>query len=171
MNDGTNDRQTRTERMSSPGPHRDVSDSTSNDLGDLRESLGRKDLAPATAAGEVAPVPDERRILAMLGEVRRVGRWVVPRLFRVRALLGEVRVDLRENPIPDGFTFDVKAFGSRVTLIVPPGLNVAFDVFAVLGNAISQADEPTPGDTSPAIRVKGSAVLGEVRVLVRARDK
>jgi hypothetical protein len=155
--------------MSSPRPYRDVSDSPGDQL---RESPGRKELVAAAPAGEVAVVPDERRILAMMGEVRRVGRWVVPRLFRVRALLGEVKVDLRENPIPEDFTFDVKAFGSRVTLIVPPGVNVVFDVFAVLGNAISQAHEPTPADrTSPVIRVKGSAVLGEVRVLVRDRGK
>lgn len=126
---------------------------------------------PAHAAVPTA-IPDERRILAVAGEVRRVGRWIVPRLFRVRALLGEVKVDLRENAIPEDFTFDVKAFGSRVTLVVPPGVNVAFDVFAVLGNAITQAHEPTPDDrATPAIRVRGSAILGEVRVLVRERER
>ena len=119
---------------------------------------------------QVAAVRDERRLLAVVGEVRRTGRWLVPRLFRVRALLGEVKVDLRDNAIPPGFTFDVRALGSRVTLIVPPDVIVRFDVFAVLGNAISQAHEPAAGDPAArAIRVTGSAFLGEVRVLVRER--
>ena len=154
--------------MNSPNHHTQLGDQRAG--GAFRESLGRQDLAPVERAGEVSAVPGERRILALLGEVRRMGRWVVPRLFRVRAFLGEVKVDLRENPIPEDFTFDVKAFGARVTLIVPPGVNVVFDVFVALGNAISQAHEPTPDDTtSPTIRVRGSAVLGEVRVLVRER--
>jgi hypothetical protein len=117
-----------------------------------------------------APVLDERRVLAIVGETRRVGRWTVPRRLRVRAFLGEVTVDLRENAIPEGFVFDVRVYGGRVTLIVPPDTPVVFDVFAALGNAINQADEPTASDggSSRVVRVTGSAVLGEVRVLVRA---
>lgn len=104
----------------------------------------------------------------MMGEVRRVGQWLVPQLLRVRAFLGEVKVDLRGNTIPEGFTLDVRAYGARVTLIVPPGVKVIFDVFAFMGNAINQAHEPTTAEAAaPAVRVVGSAYLGEVRVLVR----
>ena len=121
---------------------------------------------PRNAA--LSSIPEERRILAMAGQARRVGKWLVPRLLRVRAFFGEVKVDLRETAIPEGFTFDVRAYGSSVTLIVPPGVSVAFDVFAFMGNAINQAHEPAAVDgRAPAMRVVGSAYLGEVRVLVR----
>jgi hypothetical protein len=41
----------------------------------------------------------------------------------------------------------------------------------VMGNAINQADELDPDDAAPPrVRVRGSAFLGEVRVLVRERD-
>jgi hypothetical protein len=130
----------------------------------------RPPIASSTRDGALTPVPEERRILAVAGEVRRVGRWLVPRLFRVRALLGEVKIDLRESLIPAGFTLDVRAYGSRVTLIIPPGVNVVFDVFAFMGNAVNQAHEPVAEQGgAPAIRVIGSAYLGEVRVLVRDR--
>ncbi len=103
-----------------------------------------------------------------MGEMRRMGRWVVPQLFRVRAFLGEVKLDLRDNPIPPDFTLDVKSFGARVTLIVPPGVDVLFDVFALMGNAINQANEPTDANAARTrIFVRGSVFLGEVRVLVR----
>ena len=111
--------------------------------------------------------PPERRILALLGEVRRTRRWIVPQLLRVRAFFGEVKIDLRETTIPDNFLLDVRAIGARVTLVVPPGVDVAFDVTAMLGNAISQASEGTMDTMTKRIRVAGSAVLGEVRVLVR----
>jgi len=126
---------------------------------------------PAARGGTLAPVPEERRVLAIAGEVRRVGRWLVPRLLRVRAFLGEVKVDLRESLIPEGFTLDVRAYGARVTLVIPPGVNVVFDVFAFMGNAVNQAHEPVAEEGgAPAIRVIGSAYLGEVRVLVRDLD-
>ena len=127
-------------------------------------------VAPEARDVATAAAPAERRILAVAGETRRTGRWLVPRLLRVRALLGEVRIDLRDSPIPDGFTLDVRALGSRVTLVVPPGVSVAFDVFAALGNAISQAHEPVAEDPrAPVVHVTGSALVGEVRVLVRER--
>jgi hypothetical protein len=135
--------------------------------------LASRDHAPVRVAADtaLAPVADERRILTFMGEVRRLGVWAVPRLLRVRALLGEVKLDLRENVIPDGFTLDVSAFGARVTLIVPPDVEVAFDVFALMGNAINQADEPVRERADvQRVRVKGSAILGEVRVLVRERE-
>lgn len=134
------------------------------------DAYERAALAQAPRHAPVAPAPDERRFLTLLGETKRVGRWLVPRLLRVRAVLGEVRIDLRDSAIPDDFVLDVRAYGSRVTLVVPPGIDVAFDVFAALGNATSQAHEPVGAEPgAPTIRVTGSALLGEVRVLVRER--
>ena len=127
-----------------------------------REKAGSLDAPTASPAAE-------RRILAILGEVKRVRRWAVPQLLRVRAFLGEVRIDLRENAIPDDFTLDVRAWGARVTLIVPPGVDVGFDVLALGGNAINQAPEPGDESSAKRIRVNGTAVLGEIRVLVRER--
>jgi hypothetical protein len=155
--------------MNTPDSRHDFAE-RATPYGSSPEALGRRDVARPAQDAALSTVPAERRILALLGEVRRVGRWTVPRLFRVRALMGEVKVDLRESAIPEGFTFDVMALGARVTLIVPPDVSVMFDVFAVMGNAISQAHEPTAGDTARrAIRVAGSAIAGEVRVLVRER--
>lgn len=120
-----------------------------------------------TAALESPPIR-ERRILAVLGEARRIRQWVVPSLLRVRALLAEVRVDLRECEIPPDFTMDVRAAGARITLVVPPGVDVAFDAVALLGNAFSQAPETPRVEGRRSIRVTGSVALGEIRVLVRS---
>lgn len=129
----------------------------------------RGDRVSSVAATEP---PEERRILSFMGETRRVGRWAVPRLMRVRAFFSEVRIDLRENPIPERFTLDVSAWGSRVTLVVPPRVSVTSDVFALMANSINQADEvPRDGERGPHVHVHGSAVLGEFRVLVRERGQ
>src|SRR5690606_28644763 len=62
---------------------------------------------------------DERRLLAVMSETKRKGRWEVPRLLRVRALMAEVKLDFRETEIPHGLTIDVHALMSQVTVIVP----------------------------------------------------
>ncbi len=131
--------------------------------------LRAADDSAAPVPAPVARVVEERRVLAIGAGTRRAGRWAVPRLLRVRAFLGNVTVDLRGNAIPDGCRIDVRAHGSSVTVIVPPGVAVVFDVFAVFGNAVSQADEPGApgGGAATVLRVTGSAVCGEVRVLVR----
>src|SRR5687767_11376047 len=89
---------------------------------ELRDYLERRPLVPPAHEAELEPIPEERRILAILGEARRKGRWLVPRLLRVRAFFADVKVDLRDNPIPQDFTLDVGAFAAAVTLIVPPGV-------------------------------------------------
>jgi len=49
-------------------------------------------------------------------------------------------------------------------------VNVIFDVFSFMGNAINQAHEPTAtASAAPIVRVVGSAYLGEIRVVVRER--
>jgi hypothetical protein len=135
--------------------------------GEIRDYLQRGPLVPSAPEAGLESIPEERRILAILGEARRKGRWLVPHLLRVRAYFGDVKVDLRDNPIPQDFTLDVGAFAAGVTLIVPPGVDVAFDVFAMMGTAKSEADEPSHGSRAPWIRVTGSVVMGEVKVIVR----
>ena len=44
----------------------------------------------------------EKRLLALMGEVRRQGPWVVPRRIRAAAWMGAIRIDLREAQIPEG---------------------------------------------------------------------
>jgi hypothetical protein len=134
----------------------------------LPDHPARSEVARPVHGAEIAPVAHERRILAIAAAVRRAAPWAVPRLLRIRALLGDVKVDLRGTDIPDGCTVDVRAWGGNVTVIVPPGIDVSFDVFAILGNGICQAPEPlTPGAAARVLQVTGTASLGEVRVLVR----
>jgi len=112
---------------------------------------------------------DERRLLAVMSETKRKGRWEVPRLLRVRALMAEVKLDFRETDIPHGLTIDVHALMSQVTVIVPRDVIVDLDVFALMGSADNNA--PEGRDVWPGarrIRISGSATMAEVKVIVRA---
>ena len=134
----------------------------------MRDELNRGPLVASSSDGGLEAVPEERRILSIFGEAKRKGQWLIPRLLRVRAYFADVKVDLRDNPIPQDFTFDVGAFAASVTLIVPPGVDVMFDVFAAMATATSEANEPLSNNTrAPWIRVTGSVFMGEVKVIVR----
>lgn len=111
---------------------------------------------------------DERRILVLMGETRRTGRWTVPRRLRIRAVMGNALFDLRDVIIPDGLTMDVGAYMGSITLIVPPGVSVTSDVSAIMGNAVNQTNE-VDGAGMATVRayVHGTAFMGEVKILVR----
>jgi hypothetical protein len=113
------------------------------------------------------PVPREGRIVGFMSETRRKGPWRVPQRLLVRATMSDVKIDLRYAAIPPGCAIEVRALMSSVSIIVPPGLSVAFHIDPFLGAAGSAADDSMhPGQSH--VSVTGSCFMAEVRVRVRA---
>lgn len=130
-------------------------------------------VVPASAEGEarsVALPDDERRVFAFMSEQKRKGSWSVPRVLKVLAVMSDVKLDFRHTDIPHGFTMDVQCIMAQVTIIVPPDMAADFNVFTVMGSTDSAApnvrDAPFGART---MSVSGGAVMGEVKVVVRAR--
>jgi hypothetical protein len=117
-------------------------------------------VAPATSV-----VPTEKRFLAFMADVRRQGTWVVPGRMKASAFMGAIRIDLREAQIPDGgVDIHVSAIMGEVRIILPPGLHADVDGLAIMGEFSDRTAGVAPSLGAPAIRVKGSAVMGAVRV-------
>jgi hypothetical protein len=115
------------------------------------------------------PAPSEGRIVGFMSETRRKGPWRVPQNLLLRAVMSDMKVDLRYAAIPPGCTIEVKAVMSSVSIIVPPGLVVAFNIDPFLGAAGSDAADGGMSSLSrPHVSVFGSALMAEVRVRVRA---
>lgn len=113
--------------------------------------------------------PSEGRIVGFMSETRRKGPWRVPQHLLVRAVMSDMKIDLRYAAIPPGCSIEVKAVMSSVSIIVPPGLVVAFNIDPFMGNARSDADDVSlGGDGLAHVHVHGSAIMAEVRVRVRA---
>jgi hypothetical protein len=134
-------------------------------------AAGANPLAASYAGGTYAgvPAPAEERIRGIMSEVRRGGVWRLPMRLRVRALMSNVRLDLRRAVIPPGCVIEVSAMMAAVQIIVPPGLPVELDVSPIMGAARNDSERypPTPG--APVVRVHGSAFMAEVSV--RAREQ
>src|SRR5215207_316110 len=80
----------------------------------MRDLVGQPSAPVATAGGSDAAgydrhydaaavygrAPATGRLLAILSETKRSGRWVVPRRLEMRVIMGEVLIDLREAVLP-----------------------------------------------------------------------
>jgi len=129
-------------------------------------ALGRPEGTPAALAPVAEP---EGRIVGIMSEVRRRGPWRVPQRLRVKAIMSDVKIDLRYAHIPPGCTIEVSAIMANVSFIVRPGMVVDFDVLPIMAAAGNDPrSEASSGYTVPQVRVRGTAIMSEVRV--RARD-
>jgi hypothetical protein len=111
--------------------------------------------------------PREGRIAGLMSETRRTGPWRVPERLAVRAIMCDMKVDLRYAAVPPHCEISVTAIMSSVAVIVAPGTLVDFDVNPIMGAAGSGADDFFRDPSSAHIRVRGQAIMAEVRVKVR----
>lgn len=134
----------------------------------LQPSLTLYEPPPTYSVGPPTSSPTEKRYFAFMGEVRRKGTWIVPNRLHLFATMGAVRIDLREAQIPaGGVDIDATALMGEVRIILPPGLHADVDGFALMGEFTDRTAGAASTLDAPVIRVKGSAVMGAVRVETR----
>jgi hypothetical protein len=149
-------------------------------LRDLTRDLAP--LAPVRYAESVpAAAPDATRVapnlaskaktfLALMSGVVRRGTWTVPPRIRAVACMGGVGLDLREATLTAPVTeISVFALMGGVEIILPPGVRLESDGFAIMGGFEDQLKEPASRDpNAPVIRVRGLAIMGGVECRVAA---
>lgn len=111
--------------------------------------------------------PHEGCVTGLMSETRRKGPWRVPERLRVRAIMCDMKLDLRYAAIPPHCVIEVTAVMSSVAIIVLPGMLVDFTVDPIMGAAGSNADDDFRDPSSAHIRVSGKAIMADVRVKVR----
>lgn len=154
----------------------------------VRPAVGRVAVAPAppapfpttpAAAGVVpeslgwqygalvpARVPADGRVFAVMSATKRRGPWLVPRHFRAFALMSEVVLDLRGAVIPaEGCEIELGAIMANVKVLLPPDVLGEVAMTAFMGNAEDHTHAAAVPDAAPRVRVSGSAVMAEVKVL------
>lgn len=169
------------DRLTLPEYERRVELAFRADSTDALRDLTR-DLTPmavATVAAAPAVAPDATRVapgvatraknfLALMSGIVRRGTWVVPPKIRAMACMGGIGLDLREAtltaPVTEIYVF---ALMGGVEIIVPPGVRLESDGFAIMGGFEDQLKEPALADPdAPVIRVRGVAIMGGVECRV-----
>jgi hypothetical protein len=122
---------------------------------------------PASTGGHAAaarPVRESRWVVAIMGGADRKGRWRPARRTRGVALMGGVKIDLREAELADEVVITTTAVMGGVEVIVPHGVSVEMSGFAVMGANSGPDDKVPPLPGSPVIRVRAFSLMGGVSV-------
>jgi hypothetical protein len=132
----------------------------------------REDVAAATAGlAPALPTPSQDAEVhrAVLSSLAREGRWRLAPRSRFSAILGSVRLDLREAILPGPeVEIEVRAVLGSVELLVSEGTQVEISGGAPLSSEEVRV-EGTPPDGAPLIRVRHGGALGSLAVRSRPR--
>jgi hypothetical protein len=123
---------------------------------------------PAPATAVAAPAPRGRRwTVALIGDVKRMGRWRL--VDRTVALLGigDLELDLRGAVIDDPEpTITVAALIGDVTVVVPEGVAVEVSGFVVIGDRRDDAADAPLHPGAPVVHLRVVGLIADVRVQV-----
>jgi DUF1707 SHOCT-like domain/Cell wall-active antibiotics response LiaF, C-terminal len=137
----------------------------------------RGDLVPITAdlpaqTGSPAAPPrptahaDRERVVAVMGDSKRQGRWRVERPLAALAVMGDVVLDLRGAEVLQGeVDITATAVMGDVEIYVPDGVDVQLSGIAVMGDKKVAVREAPAGQTAPKVVVKATAIMGDVKVI------
>jgi hypothetical protein len=113
-------------------------------------------------------IPERRGALAILSTTNREGDWILPRLFRVVAFMGNMELDLTSVRMGPGEShIEIRCIFGNVEITVPPDIRVEVDGHAFIGSfEVSQSAATATSPDTPLLRITGSAVMGAVTINV-----
>jgi hypothetical protein len=152
-------------------------DTITADLQRLPAPAGRSPgVRPASKASRISSgyTGDSGRILSIMGESRRMGRWHVPQRLEVVSVMSDTTIDLTQAVMPSGIVeIDARVVWAACKVVVPPGMRVINEMHAIMASVHSKADDADPivdASFAPTIRLTGFALMSEVKVVVRRRE-
>jgi hypothetical protein len=110
------------------------------------------------------PTHEPERLVAILSNETRKGRWTVPAHLELRSVLGDCHIELQDAVLTSHVTrIDASTTLGAVTIFVPDGVEVRLFGRSILGAKTSEVSEQAlPG--APVIEVRASVILGNVTV-------
>jgi hypothetical protein len=131
----------------------------------VRNPVPRASAAPIARPADGMP---ERRYLAIMSNFRKGGDWTPQPRTTIRAIMADVKIDLRDATFMDRVVeFDILAVMADATILVPPGVRVECDGFAVMGEFSDRHDASGGDADAPLVRIRGTSVMASVKVQTR----
>lgn len=129
----------------------------------LGEPLGMWAPAPASA-----PQP-EKRMLALMSEIKRRGEWTPARRNVIRVFMGKATIDLREAHLAPGVDTEFEVFicMAEVLFILPPGIAVECEGMPIMASFDDSGALGGSAPDAPRIRITGTAIMGAVKIRTR----
>ncbi|MEO8700510.1 MAG: ATP-binding protein [Kofleriaceae bacterium] len=104
------------------------------------------------------------RLRAFMSSIERRGRWELPALLEIRAMWGNVVLDLREVELPATATIDVKIMMANVELIVPPHVDIELQVTSS-GSNVEEIGFANQRADRPKITLTGGVKLANLEIV------
>ena len=146
------------------------------ELQDLTRDL--PDDAAEAQSRRAAPLPEafapaQDRIVSVMTETKRRGMWRPARQTELWSVMSDTMLDLTEAVLTPGVTeLEIFAMMTSVKLIVPPGVRVVVQTSSVMSTVSDESMEPPGvGSGAPVIRLTGFALMSEIKVRVRLRER
>ena len=115
-------------------------------------------------------VPDRSGVTVWWSNVNRQGEWILPRIFRAFAFMGNVELDLMNARMAPGESeIEIKCILANVEITVPPDVRVLCDGDGIMGSfevVTVGTVEPLPID-APTLRISGTTYLGNVEIKIQ----
>lgn len=146
------------------------------ELHDLTRDLPERVAEPVTGTPALVPeafTPERDRIVSIMTETKRRGTWRPARQTDLWSIMSDTRLDLADAVLGPGVTeIDISAIMASVRIIVPPGVRVVVQTDAFMSTISDEALEPPHvGSGAPVIRLTGFAVMSDIKVRVRLRER
>jgi hypothetical protein len=127
--------------------------------------------SPRVAPPAVIPaelIPERRGAVAFLSSTNRDGDWILPRLFRIVAFMGNIELDLTSARVGLGEShIEIRCLWGNVEITVPPEIRIEVDGHPVLGVfEVERKAASSLSPDAPLLRVTGSAIMGAVTIHV-----
>lgn len=110
-------------------------------------------------------------VIAVMGGSERRGHWTPAARVVVVALMGGADLDFRDAQLPPGVTdVHILALMGGAEIIVPPGLRVESNGFALMGgwgHSDQDSRRHSYDPDAPILRINGLALMGGVDITVR----
>lgn len=122
-------------------------------------------LADLPVGDAVAAEEPPLELSAGMGDLKRVGRWVVPRRITARCSMGSVKLDFTEADCRHReVELEVQCGWGNVTVIVPKGWTVLTGAMSVgSGDFVNKATAPASAG-APVLRVSGKVTAGTIKL-------
>jgi len=144
-------------------------------LRELTKDLQSEAAGAAEQRGAALPevfAPEEGKVVSIMAQTRRRGRWHVPRHLDVWSIMSETYLDLTQAQLTSGVTeIHLHALMTTIKIIVPPGVRVVVQPSAFMAEVSDEAfDPPAVGSGAPVVRITGPVFMAELKVFVRTRE-
>jgi hypothetical protein len=129
-------------------------------------ALTAPESSPAPVVHDSGEARPHKTLFAFMSGVIRKGPWSVPQTINAIAIMGGIELDLRFAQLTAPVTeVQILAIMGGVSVVVPPGVRVESDGFAIMGGFGNEIGDPA-NPNAPIVRLTGFALMGGVDVRV-----